>query len=157
MKINSVLQVTQRLEGTVQQALQNTQGLGSLVLDLLISKLNTPDQAEERKQLRQEIVGAILRSDVQSEGIPEYGPEISGLRRQELTKRIVARLYFPYMEDRGEQIAQAHANTFRWILDEDSHQQQQWTSFKQWLESDAQLYWMTDEVYLSANGTHFNF
>lgn len=126
----------------MQQALQKSQGLGTLILDLLISKVNTKDQAEERKQLRQELIGTILRSDVQSEDVAEYGPEISSVRHQELTKRIVARLHFPSMEDREEQIAQAHAITFRWIFDEDSQQQQKWSNFKQWLESDAQLYWI---------------
>ena len=151
----------------MRQALQNSQGLGTLILDLLISKSNTTDQAEERKHLKQGLIGAILRSDVQSMDVAEYGPEISSLRHQELTKRFVARLHFPCMEDREDQIAPAHANTFRWIFDEDSQQKQKWTNFKQWLKIgcaailDDGKSWIwkihTDEVYLSDAETHLSF
>ena len=132
--------------GTVQQALQKSEGLGTLILDFLISKLNATDQADERKQLKQQFIGAILRDDYRPVNFAEHGPVISSLRHQELTKRIIARLHFPYMLDREEQIAQVHAATFRWIFEDSSRQQQKWSNFTQWLESNAQLYWMTGKA-----------
>ena len=130
----------------MQQALHNPEGLGTLILDLLISKLDPVEQGQERKQWRQSLIGAILRSDFQSEDVANYGPEISSQRQRELTERFIARFHFPYMEHREEQVAQAHAATFRWIFDDDNQQPQKWSNFKQWLESDAQLYWITGKA-----------
>jgi hypothetical protein len=52
------------------------------------------------------------------------------------------------MFDRKDQVKEAHAETFRWIFDSDGgHSQKlQWSSFRIWLESDQQVYWITGKA-----------
>ena len=50
------------------------------------------------------------------------------------------------MDDREGRITDAYDKTFQWIFaDQDAHEQS-WSNFRDWLESDKQLYWITGKA-----------
>ena len=139
----SVLETTQRLEGKLDKVTANSEGFGSLMLNLLVGGSN---QDEERMHWRQDFITAVLDSGNSLQPIATSGPEISDDRKQDLTKRFIARLYYPEMNDRGDRIAKAHESTFRWLFDETEKKNARWSSFRDWLISDDQLYWITGKA-----------
>jgi hypothetical protein len=52
-------------------------------------------------------------------------------------------LEYSGMQDREESIVDAHSATFRWIFEKDNDR---WVSFRDWLESDHNLYWITGKA-----------
>ncbi|OQV04091.1 NACHT domain-containing protein isoform 2 [Cladophialophora immunda] len=57
---------------------------------------------------------------------------------------LLASLRYSGMNDREERISEAHETTFQWLLkDSDTNK---WVSFKDWLESNDKLYWITGKA-----------
>lgn len=65
---------------------------------------------------------------------------LSPSRKEKIQKRFLLQLYYSSMQARESSIAEAHEKTFRWLFDDSS------SSFKKWLQSEDQLYWITGKA-----------
>jgi hypothetical protein len=64
-------------------------------------------------------------------------------RQAILGKQILDSLYYAGMEDREGRITKTYGSTFQWIFKDSPDDERKWTNFKDWLQSDSQLYWIT--------------
>ncbi|KAI0102787.1 hypothetical protein GGR51DRAFT_573819 [Nemania sp. FL0031] len=67
--------------------------------------------------------------------------ETSGYEASALSL-LLQSLHFNVMRYRHDGIGEAHANTFRWMLEPDSKNQLQGSKFVDWLRSDRSLFWI---------------
>jgi NACHT domain len=63
-----------------------------------------------------------------------------------VAKTMVKMLGFARRTDRKEDIAKAHAKTFRWIYSEASTKGTPWSSFSEWLRSGSRCYWINGKA-----------
>ena len=118
------------------------EGFGFLLVDLLMAKIKTP----EEKLYWQADIATALHNDNRSGDMRQSAVSISENRRQKLQAVFLRNLHYDGMEDREERIAKAHQATFQWIFETDRMNDKKWSNFKDWLESDSRLYWMTGKA-----------
>lgn len=68
------------------------------------------------------------------------------LADNEFRKQFLQSLYFPEINARQEEIAEAYKSTFQWIFDNASHRGYRWDNFVQWLESGHGVYWISGKA-----------
>lgn len=130
----------------VNQVATGAEGIGSSFLDFLTSKIDSADRAQKKNDWQNSLVAAIYQniecgstSDVSALSLPSS-------RRESLQSVFLDRLSYPGMQDREERITKAYENTFRWIWEDFTPSEKRWSNFKEWLESDSQLYWITGKA-----------
>lgn len=109
-------------------------GVGSLALEYLTSGL--------RHEIKSEFLGALI-AIIQNTGASSAPQDLSSIqlsqqRRHHLEKIFVSRIRYDTIQERELTIKDAYQGTFRWIFDDENS-----TSFKNWLSSDGKLYWIT--------------
>lgn len=72
--------------------------------------------------------------------------QLSGKEKRRLQDKFLKALYYDGMYDRETSIAPAHAKTFQWMFERDAEHQIHWVDFRQWLESESKLYWITGKA-----------
>lgn len=137
---------TERLEETCSRVTLGKEGIGAAILNILTSQVGSAVQAHEKQSLQKDLIAAIYQdseadnmTNTSNASIPEY-------RREQLREGFLDRLRYPGMEDREGRIAEAHEKTFQWIFGDKNSQQTRWSNFRDWLESDSQLYWITGKA-----------
>ena len=156
MQQDAILKELQTARGTAQStgsAMNSSTDppdtFGTSVLDFVTSKLNRRDQSQERLLLRRGIIDAIHKAPANH---PQTGSSpvniyVSDEARMWFVNLLVKSLRYSGMKDREERIAEAHKSTFRWLLkNDDDDNNNKWASFKDWLESDEKLYWITGKA-----------
>ena len=144
-QIHVVAEGTKRIEERITKAEKEPDGIGDLFLEFLFSKAASSNQSSDRGRWRKDLIAAIYQDGVNgNEG--NSTPSVSNERQQAVQSTLLERLRYPGMEDREERIAVAFKNTFRWIFEDQKPEDKQWSNFKEWLESDAQLYWITGKA-----------
>ena len=115
-------------------------GIGDSILGFL-----GPDYSAN---LKRDLIAAIYQEKNELSRHDISGPRISAKRQERLSTAFILRLAYPGMEDRSERVASAYDETFEWIFKESLAEQQStsWQSFKAWLESSKQLYWITGKA-----------
>ena len=78
-----------------------------------------------------------------SEQFQQHREELADI---EFRKRFLQSLYFPEINARQEEIAEAHKSTFQWIFDNASQRYYRWDNFVQWLESGHGIYWISGKA-----------
>ncbi|KAH9907534.1 hypothetical protein F4778DRAFT_545284 [Xylariomycetidae sp. FL2044] len=58
-------------------------------------------------------------------------------------ERIIERLWYRSIDDRRNDVANAHAKTFQWALECGSQKDQKWDDLPQWLLSGSDCYWIS--------------
>jgi len=85
-----------------------------------------------------------------TEEIQHVKSEIGQLREDVPTQahrdKVLESLAFSHMYARQESIADAHKNTFRWILDASDGATRPWHNFRQWLEHNNDMYWIQGQA-----------
>lgn len=117
--------------------------IGSLLVEVLTSRLEAANREETQSQLQRALVSAIFSSGVLESTLAASRLEISEARKERVRACIVQNLRYLHMEDREGRISAAHSKTFRWIFDDDAYTRARWPNLKDWLISDARLYWIT--------------
>lgn len=129
---------TKRLETALSK-----EGVGVVLLEILTNNIDFSRPSNFMQSLQEDLITAIYQksdSDVTSpSSIPTH-------RRTDLVNTFLEKLRYPDMEDRKGRIAKAHKETFQWIFQNDPSQQNRWSNFREWLESDSQLYWITGKA-----------
>ena len=137
---------TERLEEKYSQVALSKQGIGAAILNILTSQVGSTVQAHEKQSLQKHLITAIYQDSATENMTNASIPLIPVERQEHLREVFLGRLRYPRMEDREDRIAQAHEKTFQWIFEETNLQQTRWSNFKDWLESDSQLYWITGKA-----------
>ncbi|KAH8896292.1 hypothetical protein GQ53DRAFT_587605, partial [Thozetella sp. PMI_491] len=57
-------------------------------------------------------------------------------------QQVLDSLHFYQIEDRIEDVKEAHQSTFRWIFESPSSSEAPWSNFSLWLESEESFYWI---------------
>ncbi|KIW32474.1 uncharacterized protein PV07_04019 [Cladophialophora immunda] len=132
--------------GGINSRINTSDPFGTSVLNYVTFKLNQKEQEQARLDLKTEIIHAIHNaslghSQIRSSAVGTTIPEEAGKRSLSM---LLASLRYSGMNDREERISEAHETTFQWLLkDSDTNK---WVSFKDWLESDDKLYWITGKA-----------
>ena len=120
----------------------SAEGIGVTFLNILASKVDPSYQKAAKWDWQR-----ILTQETYQEGenarknIP--APLISDDRQKRLRSVFLTRFSYRGMKDREEGIPKAHEKTFQWIYQNNEPHGKRWHSFRDWLESDDSLYWIT--------------
>ncbi|KAF7540809.1 hypothetical protein G7054_g1080 [Neopestalotiopsis clavispora] len=118
--------------------------IGASVLDYVTSGLDASSQEQHRQFLERDLIETI-RHQKSSLGDDTHALKIE--TTQEVYKKsidlLLKSLEYPGMQDREDRIADAHEVTFQWIFERSSDK---WVGFREWLESDDKLYWITGKA-----------
>ena len=98
------------------------------------------------RSLQKDLIAAIYQESEQADVRGASAPSIPLLRVKHLWTIFLNRLRYSGMEDRESRIAKAHEKTFEWIFSDQHPQQGRWSNFKDWLDSDSRLYWITGKA-----------
>jgi hypothetical protein len=124
----------------------SAEGFGSLLLNFLTSSFSHQRQGQEKLQLKRDLIAALHR-DIEDTNVTEISlPSISDSRQKKLQAVNLAHLRYPGMEDREARICEAYEATFQWLFKGNAQHDKKWSNFKDWLESDSQLYWITGKA-----------
>ena len=145
-QISEIQAGTERLEKKYSEVTLGEDGIGTAILSVLTSRVGSKEQTHEKQSLREDLITAIYQ-DSEAENVANISiPSIPADRQRSLWEIFLLRLRYDGMEDRQGRISQAHEKTFRWVFEDGNLQQKSWSNFKDWLESDSQLYWITGKA-----------
>lgn len=144
--VSAIRAGTNRIEERYCQAAMNEQGIGAAILNALTSQLGSLVQPHGKQGLQEDLITAIYQNSTTESATRSPVPLIPVARQEHLQKVFLDQLQFPGMEDREERIAQAYEKTFQWIFMDGNSQHARWSNFRDWLESDSQLYWITGKA-----------
>jgi hypothetical protein len=116
---------------------------GTSVLNYVTSKLRHQERNHERGLLLREIINAIRSTKSHDGTEPPHLSVPENVRKVSL-RALLSSLRYNLMKDREGRIADAHQYTFQWLFT-DTHEGK-WANFKDWLESDSKLYWITGKA-----------
>ncbi|KAH6866015.1 hypothetical protein B0T10DRAFT_96367 [Thelonectria olida] len=119
-------------------------GFGSAVIEYVTKPLQESTRDAGKLFLRQELVKAVYEGGRDKETSSNI--HMSESHRARLYNVFLANLSYPGNQDRELQIPKAHQETFRWVFEDPKNDTPPWSSFKTWLESDDQLYWITGKA-----------
>lgn len=136
----------ERLAIGQSQVSTTNEGIGTAILNALTSQFTSVNQANRNQSLQYDLITAIYQDGEAEEATRASALSIPRQRQERLQKVFLHRLHFSGMNDREGRIPQAHAKTFQWIFEDGSPQQSRWSNFRDWLESDSQLYWITGKA-----------
>lgn len=111
----------------------------------LTSQIGHTAQIQEGRSLQKDLIAAIYQEN-ESLDVRGAFPSIPRRRLDRLRTIFLNRLCYSGMEDRELRIAKAYERTFEWIFSDQHPQQGRWISFKDWLESNSRLYWVTGKA-----------
>lgn len=130
----------------VDNSFSTSDPLGTSVLNYITLKLNQSKQDQERRSLRTGIIHAIHNESVKHSEIHSSaaGTTLSKETSNRSLSMLLADLRYGGMNDRQERISEAHETTFQWLFEDSENDK--WASFRDWLESDEKLYWITGKA-----------
>ncbi len=140
-QLGAMREGTKRLETALSK-----EGVGVVLLDLLTSNIDFSRPSDFMQSLQEDLIAAIYQKGDTDGMSLAPGPSIPMHRHKDLWQTFLNKLRYPDMEDRKGRIAQAYEKTFQWVFQDDPSQQNRWSNFREWLESDSQLYWITGKA-----------
>jgi hypothetical protein len=144
--LHEVQEKTQSMGCAVNSSIDHSDRFGTSVLNYVTSKLNHKAQVQERRLLQIDVIHAIRKASAGKLEICSTPVHISV--SEEARKRslsvLLSSLRYSGMNDREGRITKAHQSTLRWLFKD--HNNDKWTSFKDWLQSDDKLYWITGKA-----------
>lgn len=112
----------------------------------MASRLNVSTRLEHKSALQKNLFMAIYDGSGDQASYNSSDFSLSYLRCRNLEQSFIGRLYYQGMEEREDRIAEAYESTFQWIFEDPTSKTRTWTNFKQWLESNEDLYWITGKA-----------
>ena len=135
-----------RVESAVAKLLDSQAGIGDTILKALVSRTRIVEQQKSVQNLQGEILSAMHHEAAVVKSNDTQAPLVSTQRKTYLQNIFLGRLRYDNMEDREGRIAEPYEKTFRWIFDDDNSTSNSWSNFKDWLESESKLYWITGKA-----------
>ena len=142
-RINKIQACTERLEKNQSQEILSKEGIGAAFLNVLSSQVDSTVQDYGIQSLQEDLIAAIYQERAVESITATPSPQIPACREDRLREVFLERLRYAGMNDRVDRIAKAYEKTFQWIFEDGSLQQTRWSDFRNWLESDSSLYWIT--------------
>lgn len=145
-QISAVHQGNQRIEEMLGHAALSKRGLGAVLSDFLASKIGPSDLAHEKRALKEDLISALYTNNESHATNHVVLPSITPDREEHLRTVFSDRLSYRGINEREVRIERAYEKTFQWIFKNNTPQQKRWSNFKDWLESDEKLYWITGKA-----------
>ncbi|KAL6916156.1 hypothetical protein FSST1_007651 [Fusarium sambucinum] len=121
----------------VESSVNSTLGYGASIVECLTNGLQLHDKI--KSELIGDLVANIYSFEGEYSGISDASHiQLPDERRNKLEQLFISRLCYDTMQERELTIKDAHEGTFRWVFEDNDI-----TGFKDWLESDETLYWIT--------------
>lgn len=120
--------------------------VGFEVVSYVSRTAGRPDPWTLTNSIGGEISSFEPESDLAIHNFESGSTQLSGREKRRLQEKFLKGLYYDGMYDRETSIAPAHAKTFQWMFERDGEHQIQWVDFRQWLESESKLYWITGKA-----------
>lgn len=153
------IRLLQASSGRVEQRLTDARnenrtkdGPGEEVLDFIVGRLDADPKElpTRRNDLRDSMLYGMRKPRKDQGGDPAGHSSPTAIRlphdrEVDLQHQFLAKLQYRGMDGRQARIAQAHTNTLRWIF-EPPPGEKTWANFREWLESDSSLYWITGKA-----------
>jgi NACHT domain len=144
-QMKAILDDTKQLSGQIDTLGTPSGAFGSFLVDFITAKTTPSDREVRRSQWKRDLITAIYNED-SSEDPQQPQPSIPHSREVKLHMEFIRRLCYSGMDDRERTITHAFSGTFRWIFEDAMPNQCRWANFKDWLESDHKLYWITGKA-----------
>ncbi|KAF6832908.1 P-loop containing nucleoside triphosphate hydrolase, partial [Colletotrichum plurivorum] len=126
---------------------------GERVLEFIVGQLNADpkDRPTRVNSLRGDILRGMRRPQRDQDGVSTMHDAPAAIhlprtREVDLQRRFLANLRYRGMDSREARITKAHKETFQWIFEAPPDGERTWANFKEWLESDSSLYWITGKA-----------
>ena len=136
----------ERVENAVAHLVDNQAGIGDTVIKALATRIKSTEQHQFVQVLQGSLVSRLELEAAAGKTSNLDAPKISEERKQHLQKIFSNRLRYHDMEDRESRIAEPYRKTFSWIFSHAASPSNRWSNFKDWLESDSRLYWITGKA-----------
>ncbi|KAJ3522886.1 hypothetical protein NM208_g12674 [Fusarium decemcellulare] len=134
----------QGLTDTSSNSMPASIGYGSQVVEHLTRGLEERD--EIKSYLLRALISNIYKSEILSDATTAASIQLSKERRWNLQHKFIQKLHYDTMQERESIIEEAHEGTFHWVFGDQQSEYTSASSFKSWLESDEQLYWITGKA-----------
>ncbi|KAH6881054.1 hypothetical protein B0T10DRAFT_551352 [Thelonectria olida] len=120
--------------------------IGMSVLEYVTSKLDHQSKSHQRRLLLNDIIHAIQQDSTSPSRDEAWSDElrVSDDLYNQSVHTLLSSLEYKGMKDRANRIPEAHKTTFRWLFQDGNDDK--WTNFKNWLQSDDKLYWITGKA-----------
>lgn len=141
--------------GVIHDQTLSVGGISASILGYLISRGRGPREPRETAEaigpLKYDLVKTFYEIRADEDQLRPLCIHLSQADRERAQSRFAASLQYDGMIDRESRIATAHESTFRWIFQDNLYQDHRsqmikWSNFRQWLESDDPLYWITGKA-----------
>ncbi|KAI1860792.1 uncharacterized protein JN550_011254 [Neoarthrinium moseri] len=118
--------------------------MGLSVVEYVTSGLSESSRAAQMDSLRSDLLQAIQGHASLSPQNSHSELEVTEDTYNKAIALLLHSLEYRGMKDREDRISDAHEKTFKWVFDDTSNER--WFSFKDWLQSDERLYWVTGKA-----------
>ena len=142
-QLRAIHEGTKKVERISSQFERDTECVGPVFLDALMSKIDAPNRTDEKRIWQKDFIAAIYHNGDNEMDKNRPFPSIPQGRKEELQSVFLNRFRFSGMENREGQIAEAYGNTFEWIFGDLDLEREKWSNFKDWLELGSKVYWIT--------------
>jgi hypothetical protein len=140
---SKILEAVKSVAQDARGARSVDQGFALPFLDFITSRLDASTREDMKLRLQHELHDIIQDS---SPGTAKGVPLMTASRESMLQESIVRSLYYPGMKDREGRITETFGSTFRWIFEDSPADERKWANFKDWLQGESQLYWITGKA-----------
>lgn len=146
MLLQQIVERTQDNKESRDEQKLDELNIGSEVVSYVSLMAGRSDPGELTRSIGKEIHSVDYDDGQVALNFGRRGISISGYQQRSLQDEFLRRLYYDGMYDRETSIAPAHAMTFQWVFETDPERQARWEDFRQWLEPENQLYWITGKA-----------
>lgn len=100
----------------------------------------------QASQLETDLVNAMQNSPQHIEDEESSRLKMSQSRLARVQNQFIDMFWYDSMFDREAGVAEAHPDTLKWIFKDPCGEIHTWDNFREWLESEDQLYWITGKM-----------
>ena len=125
--------------------------LSDLQSQLAALMLHGSESEQRAGHRHEEIIGHL--KEISSNGVTgpasrdsEAKDIVDAERKEKVENAILSSLWFPTMQDREDSIMVADKETLRWIYHDPVKHQKTWSDFKEFLQGNSNLYWITGKA-----------
>ncbi|TGJ82841.1 hypothetical protein E0Z10_g5922 [Xylaria hypoxylon] len=124
--------------------------LGMAVLEYLESRTESASIKTEVQEIGNTIEHILFHEHSYQDYSSVYGQnypkiEMKPMKREDVQSQIISSLRYQEIYNRKSNIAKAHENTLQWLFKDNTPDRKD-ANFRQWLESNQRLYWITGKA-----------
>ncbi|RMJ15118.1 hypothetical protein CDV36_005226 [Fusarium kuroshium] len=139
--------------GVVEDLTEHIGGISASILHYLVYRVNRPEKySDDIELLQRDLTKVIYKVEGdKNEGCRPPNIQLTQSASQQAKSLFLASLQYDEMIDRESRISTAHESTFLWVFRDsnvrnDHRPAMRWSSLREWLETENQLYWITGKA-----------